>query len=124
VGATFEPGSDALDVRVEDHARNLARAERMLPGFAAGLDAARLAGWAGLRTATADRLPACGPIPADGHGNARCGRYVLTGLGARGLIWAPLCAEAIACVLEGEPNPVERSLLAALDPGRESQSAG
>src|SRR5690606_17902454 len=114
VGATFDPESEERDVRPEDHAHNLARAERMVPGFAAGLDPKTLVGWAGLRAATPDRLPVCGAIDDDADGEpVRC---VLTGLGARGLIWAPLCAEVLASHLEGEPNPVARSLLDTLNP--------
>jgi tRNA 5-methylaminomethyl-2-thiouridine biosynthesis bifunctional protein len=110
----------ALDLRTADHASNLERAERMLPGFAAGLDPARLAGWAGVRAATADRLPACGALDtgADRQGGSGC--YLATGLGARGLIWAPLCAEVLASHLEREPNPVERSLVDAMNPLRDS----
>ena len=116
VGATFEPESTALDLRIDDHARNLARAERMLPGYASGLDATRLDGRVALRTASADRLPFCGrwqPARADAEG-----LHLFTGLGARGLIWAPLCAEMLASELEAEPNPVELSLTYAVDPNR------
>src|SRR5690606_6804330 len=119
IGATFEPGTEAMDVRVADHAANLRRAERMVPGFADALDAARLAGWAGLRAATADRLPVCGALPAPSSG-AGAGCYLVTGLGARGLIWAPLCAEVLASHLDDEPNPVERSLANAMHPARDA----
>jgi tRNA 5-methylaminomethyl-2-thiouridine biosynthesis bifunctional protein len=124
IGASFEPGVEALDVRTEDHASNIARAQRMLPGFALEVDPARLSGWTGVRAATADRLPVCGgssPAEAPG-GDSGC--HVLTGMGARGLIWAPLCAEVLASRLEGEPNPVERSLAQAIDPLRKSGRSG
>jgi tRNA 5-methylaminomethyl-2-thiouridine biosynthesis bifunctional protein len=117
-GATFEPGSSEPGLRTADHSENLARAQRMLPGFAAGLDGASLAGWAGIRTATSDRLPACGALKWVPDSEGCRGLYLATGLGARGLIWAPLCAEALAAALNGEPNPVETSLLAALNPQR------
>jgi tRNA 5-methylaminomethyl-2-thiouridine biosynthesis bifunctional protein len=121
IASTFEPDVQARDVRTADHASNLERAERMLPEFTTGVDATRLTGWAGVRAATADRLPACGALDtgADPHGNPAC--YLVTGLGARGLIWAPLCAEVLASRLEHEPNPVERSLVDAMDPLRESR---
>lgn len=118
VGATFEPGSRDPAVRGHEHDENLARAQRMLPGFIAGLDGAALTGWTGIRTATADRLPVCGALPVAGKAAGAAGLYLATGLGARGLIWAPLCAEVLAAALNGEPNPVETSLLAALDPRR------
>jgi tRNA 5-methylaminomethyl-2-thiouridine biosynthesis bifunctional protein len=38
--------------------------------------------------------------------------------GSRGLLWASLAGEIIACMLEGEPLPVERKLAAAVDPER------
>ncbi len=117
VGATFEPDSTALETRRDDHAENLARAERMLPGFAAALAPAQLGGWVGLRAATPDRLPLCGPLsypPAE----TEPGLHLLAGLGSRGIIWAPLCAELLAARLDGEPNPVEASLVAALAPSR------
>jgi tRNA 5-methylaminomethyl-2-thiouridine biosynthesis bifunctional protein len=119
VGATFEPGVETAELRSLDHASNLQRAQRMLPGFGSGLDPARLDGWAGVRAATADRLPLCGALGrADtSSGNSPC--HILAGVGARGLIWAPLCAEVLASRLEDEPNPVERSLVQAMDPLRE-----
>ena len=124
IGATFEPGVEALDVRAEDHASNIARAQRMLPGFALGVDPARLSGWAGVRAATADRLPVCGGSSAAEARGGSSGCHMLTGMGARGLIWAPLCAEVLACRLEGEPNPVERNLLQAIDPLRKTARSG
>ena len=119
VGATFEPGVDAVDLRSADHASNLERAQRMLPGFGVGLDPDRLAGWAGVRAATADRLPVCGALESGDTSSGDSDCYLLTGMGARGLIWAPLCAEVLASRLEDEPNLLERSLLRAIDPQRE-----
>ena len=119
VGATFQPNDADETLRARDHAQNLARLERMLPGFAAGLHPAGLAGRAAVRAATADRLPACGRLSAalDQPVDAG-GLYVLTGLGARGLIFAPLCAEVLGAHLDAEPNPIERRLIRALDPAR------
>lgn len=115
VGATFEPGSTDLAVRDIDHEHNLRRARRMLPGCAAPATAAGLTGRAAMRTATADRLPACGPLGAPGSG-----LHLLAGLGARGLVWAALCAEILAGRLEGEPLPVEASLVRAMRPDRDA----
>ncbi len=109
-GASF--GHDDVDLapRIDDHADNLARVERMLPGFAHALDAATLDGRAGLRVTTPDRVPAFGFV--------RDNVAVATGLGARGLVWAPLCAEAFVSQLHDEPLPVERDLAAAIAPQR------
>jgi tRNA 5-methylaminomethyl-2-thiouridine biosynthesis bifunctional protein len=114
VGATFDPNEATLAMRASDHAVNLARVERMLPGFATGLSASMLDGRVGIRTATADRIPACGRLVLQDDDGRRTPPYLLAGLGARGLIWAPFCAEALASELDGEPVPVERSLWRAM----------
>jgi tRNA 5-methylaminomethyl-2-thiouridine biosynthesis bifunctional protein len=46
------------------------------------------------------------------------------GLGANGLLWAPLCAEMLASQMEGEPLPLERDLAASIDPGRFAPQKG
>jgi len=46
------------------------------------------------------------------------GLFAAIGYGSRGLIWSGIAAELIACVLEGEPLPLESDLVDALDPGR------
>lgn len=114
-GATFQLDDPGSEPRAADHASNLARAESLLPGFAAGLDPARLAGRVAFRATTPDRLPIYGELPAYSGGRAALG------LGANGLLWAPLCAEWLASGLEGEPLPLERDLAAAIDPGRFTQ---
>jgi tRNA 5-methylaminomethyl-2-thiouridine biosynthesis bifunctional protein len=48
---------------------------------------------------------------------------VATGLGARGLVWAPLCAEIFVSQLHDEPLPVERDLVEAVAPQRFFRSA-
>jgi tRNA 5-methylaminomethyl-2-thiouridine biosynthesis bifunctional protein len=111
IGATLQNGDPDPAVRTADHAENLARAESLLPGFTAGADAAQLTGHAAFRASTPDRLPLVGALAADGL-------HALLGLGMRGLVWAPLCAELLASRLEGEPLPLERDLVAEVDPGR------
>jgi tRNA 5-methylaminomethyl-2-thiouridine biosynthesis bifunctional protein len=111
VGATY--GHDDFDtsVRIEDQVENLARAEALLPGFTADLDAATLSGWTGFRATVPDRLPIYGPTLLPGV-------YTATGLGSRGLLWAPLGAELLASRLEADPLPLPRDLAAALSPAR------
>jgi tRNA 5-methylaminomethyl-2-thiouridine biosynthesis bifunctional protein len=46
------------------------------------------------------------------------GLYAAFAYGSRGLTWASLAAEVLACELDGEPAPLERTLLDAIDPGR------
>jgi tRNA 5-methylaminomethyl-2-thiouridine biosynthesis bifunctional protein len=111
VGASFQHDDPDPSVRLEDQHENLLRAESMVPGFAAGLHAPDLGGWTGFRTTVPDRLPVFGAT-------ALPGVYCATGLGSRGLLWAPLGAEELACILEGEPLPLPRDLGGAISPRR------
>ena len=111
VGATYQHDDDDSTVRAADHRENLARAETMLPGFTAGLHPLSLAGWTGFRTTVPDRLPVFGATAVEGV-------HVATGLGSRGLLWAPLGAELLACQLEGEPLPLSRDHAGAISPLR------
>ncbi|MDT3736047.1 MAG: bifunctional tRNA (5-methylaminomethyl-2-thiouridine)(34)-methyltransferase MnmD/FAD-dependent 5-carboxymethylaminomethyl-2-thiouridine(34) oxidoreductase MnmC [Denitratisoma sp.] len=113
VGATYEEGSTDELAREEDHRANLARLKQLLPDFAATADAARVGGRAGIRTVGPDRLPLVGAVGAT-PGNE--GLFGLLGLGSRGLVYAPLCAELLVSGIEGEPLPVERDLAAGLAP--------
>ena len=113
LGATFQPGDDGVELRAADHAANIALVESMLPGLCTGLDPGRLEGRVGFRAATPDRLPVFGPLSAD-----HPGLHVATGLGARGLVWAPLCAEWLAAHITGEPSPVALDLAAGFSPER------
>lgn len=70
-----------------------------------------LDGLTGFRATVPDRLPIFGAtlIP---------GVWTATGLGSRGLLWAPIGAELIAARLEGEPVPLSRDLAGAISPRR------
>jgi tRNA 5-methylaminomethyl-2-thiouridine biosynthesis bifunctional protein len=59
-----------------------------------------------------DRLPIVGPVV--GPVSASDGLWILNGLGARGLVWASLCAELLASQVAGDPLPVEADLVGAL----------
>jgi tRNA 5-methylaminomethyl-2-thiouridine biosynthesis bifunctional protein len=111
VGASYHHGDDDTAVRMSDHAENLARAESMLPGFAAGLEPAALAGWTGFRTTVPDRLPIFGAT-------ATPGICIATGLGSRGLLWGPLGADFLGSELEADPLPLGRDHGGAVSPRR------
>ena len=135
IGATFDHAAwGALDrgVRDEDHARNVAALKKRIPGFQPG---SIVDGWAGIRVALPDRLPAVGPIPQredfiaryeglrTGQAIADCGPpttigWSLTALGSRGFTIAPLCAELLVSQLLGEPWPVPRTIALILHPAR------
>lgn len=128
VGASFDRDDTDLRMRLADHAGNMQRLDELLPGAAQNIDLARLGGRVGLRSAALDRLPLIGPL-ADTTADAgreptletlprMAGLHALLGLSARGMVWAPLAAELLVSQLEGEPLPVERDLVRAVDPGR------
>jgi tRNA 5-methylaminomethyl-2-thiouridine biosynthesis bifunctional protein len=46
------------------------------------------------------------------------GLYINAGHGAKGLVNAPICAEIVASLINGDPLPVSKSLAGALNPNR------
>ncbi|MEW5770486.1 MAG: bifunctional tRNA (5-methylaminomethyl-2-thiouridine)(34)-methyltransferase MnmD/FAD-dependent 5-carboxymethylaminomethyl-2-thiouridine(34) oxidoreductase MnmC [Pseudomonadota bacterium] len=116
------------ELRAEEHAGNLLRLARILPGAGQAFDAAALDGRVGFRAATPDRLPLVGALPDPHAGMPRDirlrevprlpGLYGLLGLGSRGLVWATLAAELLASQLDGDPLPLEGDLVDAVDPAR------
>jgi tRNA 5-methylaminomethyl-2-thiouridine biosynthesis bifunctional protein len=116
-GATHDRGDAGVDVRPEDHARNLATVAKGLPDLAARLEGRVFEGRAALRATTADRLPLAG-VREDGI-------LVLTGLGSRGLCLAPLLAEHLVARMLGAPSPLPRVLSHLVESGRfDSRHAG
>jgi tRNA 5-methylaminomethyl-2-thiouridine biosynthesis bifunctional protein len=132
-GATYDFDNDDPRPDAESHAVNLARAEQMLPGSAARVDATTLVGGVGFRCVATDRLPMVGTIVDVDR--ARADRASLTGVhladlprvrglygafafASRGLSWSALAAEALASELDAEPAPLSHALLDAIDPGR------
>jgi len=114
VGSSYDIGDEDPEIRTDSHAGNLARLEQMLPGASRGLDPGKLAGRVAFRAVVRDRLPVAGPL-ADPRGPGLYGAFAY---GSRGLLWAGICGELLASMLEGEPLPLERKLAAAVDPGR------
>jgi tRNA 5-methylaminomethyl-2-thiouridine biosynthesis bifunctional protein len=101
-GATHDRDQTAVDVRPEDHARNLETLAKGLPDLAARLAGKIFEGRAAIRATTPDRLPLAG-IRDDGV-------LVLTGLGSRGFCLAPLLAEHLVARALGVPSPLPRQL--------------
>ncbi len=111
VGASYQHDDADESVRAADHRENLLRAESMLPGFTEGVHPIDLAGWTGFRATVPDRLPIFGATALEGL-------YAATGLGSRGLLWAPIGAELLASALEDDPLPLPRDLAGAISPRR------
>lgn len=127
-GATFSPRSTDAALEPEEqqaaHAFNFARLQQLLPDVALRLQSrfahGEVQAWSGLRCATVDRLPAVGPLDVGAHPRL----WISTGMGARGLSYALLCAELLAAELGAEPLPVEASLARALRATRPRLLAG
>lgn len=112
-GATHDRDQTGLDLRAEDHLRNLQHLAKTRPALAGAIDPASLEGRAGLRASTPDRLPyAC---------EVRPGLFALTGLGGRGFVLSPLLAEHIAAKALGAPSPLPLDLGQALRSARFGQ---
>lgn len=109
-GATHDRDDTAVDVRPEDHVRNLATLAKGLPGLAERLEGAAFEGRAAVRATVPDHLPLAG-ARADGL-------LVLTGLGSRGLCLAPLLAEHLVARMLSIPSPLPRQLSHLVEPGR------
>lgn len=121
IGAAEVKDND-LDIAA---AHNLVELHALLPDLAAKTANSSRACY---RPNSLDRLPLVGAlhdpqnIPAALHQlhqiPRQIGLYGLLGLGSRGLSWAIIAAEVLACQLNGEPAPVEADLLQAIDPAR------
>ena len=103
------------------HAANLQRMQALSPDMhAAWLAACKdkgaetLAHWQGQRCVSHDRMPLVGPLLAAPDVSL----WISAGMGARGMAWAGICAELLACRVSGEPWPLARSLARHVDSQR------
>ena len=73
-----------------------------------------------VRWGTRDHLPVAGAVPAQGafHGDRVPGLYVLGAFGSRGLVWSVLLGQAVAALINREPDLLPFDLMAAVDPIR------
>jgi tRNA 5-methylaminomethyl-2-thiouridine biosynthesis bifunctional protein len=130
-GASFVVDDTDLEIRSVEHAENLATIGAMLSDTQANWPAAddpNLTGKVGLRPVVPDRLPLVGQLPARDTAAATSrsraararvpGLYVNSGFGARGILFATLCAELLASQIAGEPLPLPKDLVRAIDPMR------
>jgi len=115
-GASLIPGDADATLRSADDVANLQRLQQLLPEFAAELAARTQGCFAAVRATTPDRLPLVGAVDP-----AHSGLYTLSGLGARGIVTAPLAAELLAAQLNQEPWPVAAEVAHSVDPQRFAQ---
>jgi tRNA 5-methylaminomethyl-2-thiouridine biosynthesis bifunctional protein len=114
VGASYDIDDDEPSPRAASDEGNMERLGRILPAVSK-IDSAMLKSRVAFRTVAPDRLPLAGKLGGNVHG--------ALALGSRGLIWSALGAEVIAAELEGEPAPLEKALLKAIDPARFARRA-
>src|SRR5450830_98843 len=128
LGASYDQDDDT-SLRLDSHLGNLAKLRQMLPQWQVSLNPEGWKGRVGFRCVAADRLPLVGELPdlaaLAGAGEVQLRAlprhaqlFGLLGYASRGLIWAPLAAELLACQLNGEPAPLGKDAQALLDPAR------
>jgi len=139
-GATYNKDLFTTELREQDHRANIAQMAATDSGLAAALgepDLQQLTGRANFRCTTSDYLPISGPVPdipamledyAALRRDAKTvietpGRYlpnlfVNCGMGSRGLSYAPLTAELLACQIDNQAPPLEPVLCQAMHPVR------
>ena len=142
LGASFNLKDDERELRASDQQHNLELMQQAMPDFAdqlsaSGVDTGRLDGKVGFRCASPDYVPLAGPVPVydsllqrfallrndaskipAADPEYHTGLWLNTGHGSRGLASAPLCAEVLAGYIAGQPMPLERELVSALQPSR------
>lgn len=110
-GATFDLHDHSPALSANSHRDNLAMLNSMIPGALQVPESKPddFEGKVGFRCTTHDYQPVAGPL-MDAHGHALEGIDLFTGLGSKGLSYAPLLAEYIADRISGQPQCLPRSL--------------
>ncbi|NMT64830.1 bifunctional tRNA (5-methylaminomethyl-2-thiouridine)(34)-methyltransferase MnmD/FAD-dependent 5-carboxymethylaminomethyl-2-thiouridine(34) oxidoreductase MnmC [Marinobacter orientalis] len=112
-GATFDLHDHSPALSVESHRENLSMLASMVPSVFSGpamqLDPALLEGKVAFRCTTHDYQPVAGPL-TDPAGRTLEGIDLFTGLGSKGLTYAPLLAEYLADRITGQPQCLPASL--------------
>jgi len=115
MGSTYQSALAAERSDLDNHLGNLSHLQALLPELASQLqttfESGKLNGWKNMRCATADRLPAAGPLET----GEQPGLWLCAGMGSRGLSFSVLCAELLAARWCAEPWPLEASLARSLD---------
>lgn len=116
VGATFDRAASTAFISAEDDQENLALVNSQLQQPSWFADASVSEARAAFRATVPDHLPLLG------NPSEVTGLYVLGGLGARGILLAPLLSETLACQIAGQPLPMPDSTLAAIAANRFSKA--
>jgi len=113
-GSSYQPEQQVERSDHDNHARNLASLQKLMPGLATALAPSlangNLFAWKGIRCVTSDRLPVVGALEQCDQPSL----WICAGLASRGLSLSMLCAELLAAQWGSEPLPVEASLARSL----------
>jgi tRNA 5-methylaminomethyl-2-thiouridine biosynthesis bifunctional protein len=113
LGASFVRQDNQSDIRLADHQHNLELIQAIAPCMTVGFPATSTwQGRAAIRAQTRDYLPLAGAV------TAQPSIWTLSGLGAKGFSYAPLCAEIICAQLFNEVYPVSREVIKTINPER------
>jgi len=143
IGATYSPWptpaplkAHTLHPHLEATEENLQKLQAHAPDLGQSLITKNAKSRARLRCVTPDQHPVAGPVPDWGfygaaydglrfgksgpfeHAHYQTGIFIMTGLGSRGLVTAPLTAALIAAQIAGTPTPVSQEIEKILHPGR------
>lgn len=111
VGSTYVYDADAPAITASGRETVLGKLAALLPDLAPGTLADAVVGdWAGWRAVLPSRLPVLGPLLG------ASGVWLATAYASRGLSWSALAGDLIAAQLDGEPLPLERSLVSVVAP--------
>ncbi|MAA63968.1 MAG: FAD-dependent cmnm(5)s(2)U34 oxidoreductase [Alteromonadaceae bacterium] len=118
IGATFDLKNPSPTPSTESNEENLSTLASWLPDLidASAIDTETLQGRVSFRCTTHDYQPAVGAVDTESAGTdqSSASLFVLTGLGSKGLSFAPLLAEWLGDVITGQPECLEQRLSSRL----------
>ncbi|MDY6839985.1 MAG: bifunctional tRNA (5-methylaminomethyl-2-thiouridine)(34)-methyltransferase MnmD/FAD-dependent 5-carboxymethylaminomethyl-2-thiouridine(34) oxidoreductase MnmC [Pseudomonadota bacterium] len=124
-GATFDLHDNNPSLTVGSHDENIHELGSMLPSVFTGEDSKPssedLDGRVAFRCTTHDYQPVAGPV-FNGESSCFDDLYLFTGLGSKGLTYAPLLAEYLADQLTGQPACLPAKLARRLETRRLHQA--
>ena len=113
LGASFWPQRDDCEILETDHVHNFDLIHSVFPNYAQAL--APISTWQGrasIRAQSPDYFPVLGQVDLNHE------VYSFAGLGSKGFLFAPLCAEILAATILNEACPVPSSLFNKLQARR------
>ena len=139
-GATYNHNDLAESINELDHRANFGKlisTDLKFKNLIHNIDSTDISGWVGFRGTTRDYLPFAGPVPnfdemkekfsylrldakkaSDDIGSYFPNLYVNSGMGSRGLSYAPFCAEIIAAEISNQIPFIPKQIRLDIHPAR------